>query len=100
VGLGIVGVEVVAARESTVTARYPAYMGLLLGMALHVTLQVLLALESALAAGLLALELDLLDDVGQVLQAQVRPQELLLGWLATRLTVCADHLAISVNWRN
>lgn len=64
------------------------------------TLQVLLALESTLAAGLLALELDLLDDVGQVLQAQVRSQELFFGWLASRLAVCTDHLAISVDWRN
>jgi hypothetical protein len=100
VGLGVMGVEVVAARESTMAARYPAYMGLLLGVALHVTLEVLLALETALAAGLLALELNLLNDVGQVLQAHVRSQELLFRWLASWLTVCADHLAISVDWRN
>jgi len=62
VGLGIVCVEVIAARESTVAARHPTDMRLLLGVALHVTLEVLLALESALAAGLLAFELDLLDD--------------------------------------
>lgn len=30
VGLGVVGVEIVAARESTMAARYPANMGLLL----------------------------------------------------------------------
>jgi hypothetical protein len=37
-GLGVVSVEVVAAGESTMAARHPAYVGLLLGMALHVAL--------------------------------------------------------------
>lgn len=62
VGLGIVGVEVVAAREGSVAARNPADMRLLLGVALHVTLEVFLALETPLAARLLALELHLLND--------------------------------------
>jgi hypothetical protein len=92
VSLGIVSVEVVAAGESSVAARHPAYVGLLLGMALHMTLEVLLTLKAAFAPRLLALELDLLDDCGKILQAQVGPQQLLFGWLASRLTVCANHL--------
>lgn len=62
VGLGVVSVEVVAAGECTVTSRNPADMRLFLGVALHVTLKVLLTLETPLAARLLALELHLLDD--------------------------------------
>lgn len=62
VGLGIVGVEVVAAGKGTVTARNPADMRLLLGVALHVALEMFLALETPLAARLLALELNLLND--------------------------------------
>lgn len=89
VGLGVVGVQIVAARECTVTTRNPAYMRLLLGVALHVTLEVLLALEATLAAGLLALELHLFDDRWQVFETQSGPKELLLrrlpGWLAVSL---------------
>lgn len=62
VGLGIVGVEVVAAGEGAVAARNPADMRLLLGVALHVALEMFLALETPLAARLLALELHLLND--------------------------------------
>ena len=60
-------------------ARHPANMGLLLRMTLHVTLQMLLALEAALAARLLALELDLLDNCREVLETKVRSDQLLLG---------------------
>jgi hypothetical protein len=62
VGLGVVGVEVVASGEGAVTARNPANVRLFLGVALHVSLEMLLALEPPLAARLLALELHLLDD--------------------------------------
>lgn len=62
VGLGIVGIQVVAAREGTVAARNPAYMRLLLGVTLHVAFEMFLALETSLAARLLALELHLLND--------------------------------------
>lgn len=62
VGLGVVCVEIVAAGESAVAARDPANMRLLFGVALHMALEVLLALETPLAARLLALELHLLDD--------------------------------------
>jgi hypothetical protein len=62
VGLGVVGVKVVASGEGTVTARNPANVRLFLGVALHVSLEMLLALEPPLAARLLALELHLLDD--------------------------------------
>jgi hypothetical protein len=62
VGLGVVCVKIVAAGESAVAARDPADMRLLFGVALHMTLEVLLALETTLAARLLALELHLLDD--------------------------------------
>jgi hypothetical protein len=79
VGLGVVGIEVVTARKRAMTARHPAYMRLLLGVTLHVTLKVLLTLEAALAAGLLALELHLLDDGWQVFETQVRTEELLFG---------------------
>lgn len=71
VGLGVVSVEIVTARESTVAARYPANMRLFLGVALHMTLQMFLTLEPTLATGLLALELDLLDDRRQVLETQI-----------------------------
>jgi hypothetical protein len=79
VGLGVVGVQVVASGESAVAAGNPANVWLLLGVALHVALQVLLTLKATLATGLLALELDLLDDRGQVLQAQVGANQLLFG---------------------
>ena len=62
VGLGVVGVEVVASGEGTVATRNPANMRLFLGVALHVSLEMLLALEPPLAAWLLALELHLLND--------------------------------------
>lgn len=62
VGLGVVSVEVVAAREGAVAARNPTDMRLLLGVALHVALEMFLALETPLAARLLALELHLLND--------------------------------------
>lgn len=94
VGLGVVGVQVVAPRECSVAARHPANMGLLLGVALHVALQVLLALETALATGLLALELHLLDDRGQVLKAQVGTHKLLLGRLARGLTVAQQTIVV------
>lgn len=71
VGLGVVSVEIVTARESALAARYPANMRLFLGVALHMTLQMFLTLEPAFATRLLALELDLLDDRRQVLQTQV-----------------------------
>lgn len=100
VGLRIVCIEVVAPGESSVAARNPANMRLLFGMTLHVTLEVLLALKSALAARFLALELDLLDDWGQIFQTQGGAQELLLGWLARWLAVCAEHVAIPVDWRD
>jgi len=79
VGLGVVCVQIVASGESAVAAGDPANVRLLLGMALHVALEVFLALEATLATRLLALELDLLDDRGQVLQTQVGAQQLLLG---------------------
>lgn len=87
--LGVVRVEVVAAGECPVAPRDPAYVRLLLGVALHVPLQVLLSLEAAWAAGLLALELDLLDDGWQVVEGEVRlgrvsPGEL-AGWVALAL---------------
>lgn len=62
VGLGVVCVEVVAAGECSMAPRHPADVRLLFRVALHVPLQVLLPLEAARAAGLFALELDLLDD--------------------------------------
>lgn len=62
VGLGVVGIEVVTPGEGTVATRNPANMRLLLGVALHVSLEMLLALETPLAARLLALELHLLND--------------------------------------
>lgn len=71
VSLGVVGIQVVTAGESTVASRNPADMGLLFGVALHVSLKVLLTLEASLAAGLLALELHLFDNSGQIFQAQV-----------------------------
>lgn len=48
-------------------ARNPADMGLFLGVALHVALEVFLSLEATLAARFFALELHLLDDGWQVL---------------------------------
>lgn len=62
VGLSIVSVEVVAAREGAVASRDPTDMRLLLGVTLHVALEMFLALETPLAARLLALELHLLND--------------------------------------
>lgn len=94
VGLGIVGVKIVAARESSVATGHPAYMRLLLRMALHVALQVLLALETALATRLLALELHLLDNGRQVLEAQVGTHKLLLGRLARGLAVAQQAIVV------
>lgn len=94
VGLGVVGIQVVTTGESSVAAGHPADMGLFLGMALHVALQMLLALETTLATRLLALELDLLDDGWQVLEAQVGAHKLLLRRLARRLTVAQQTIVI------
>jgi hypothetical protein len=62
VSLCVMCVEVVASRETAVASGYPANMGFLLGVTLHVSLEMFLSLESALATRLLAAELDLLDD--------------------------------------
>lgn len=71
VGLGVMGVEVITAREGTVAAGNPANMRLLLRMTLHVTLEMFLTLEATLAARLLAFELHLFDDGRKVLKTQV-----------------------------
>jgi hypothetical protein len=71
VSLGIVSVEVVASRKGTVAPRNPANMGLFLGMALHMPLQVLLSLEAPIATRLFAFELNLFDDWRQIFQHQV-----------------------------
>ena len=68
--LGVMSVEVVTAREGPVAPRHPAYMGLFLRVALHVSFQMLLALETALAARLFALELHLSDDRWQALKRE------------------------------
>lgn len=57
--------------------RHPAHMRLLLRVALHMPLEVLLALEPALAARLLAFELNLLDDRRQVVQGKAVLRRLL-----------------------
>lgn len=98
VGLGVVGVQVVAARECTVAARDPAHMRLLLGVALHVPLEMFLALETTLAARLLALELHLLNDRRQVLEAESGSKELFLRGFARRLAMTL-HQAITVDRR-
>lgn len=61
------------------------------------TLEMLLALEAALASGLLALKLNLFDNGWQVLQAQIGAGQLLLGGFAGRLAVgVAAHQTIPV----
>ena len=68
VGLGVVGIEVIAAPEGALAPGHPADMGLLFGVALHMPLQMFMPLESPFATGLLALELDLANDMGQGIQ--------------------------------
>jgi hypothetical protein len=67
VSLGVMSVEVITAREGSVAARNPADMRLLFRVALHMSLEVLLSLETTFAAGLLASELDLFDDRRKIL---------------------------------
>lgn len=78
-GLGVVGIEIVTAGEGAMTAGDPTDMGLLLGVALHVSLQVLLSLEATLATGLFTLELNLFDDGGKVLERKALLGRLLPG---------------------
>lgn len=96
VGLRVMSIQIVAARKRAVASGNPADMGLFLRVALHVTLEVFLALEPTLAAGLLALELDLLDDWRQVLETQCRSKKLLLGRLAGWLAMALNQ-AITVH---
>lgn len=101
VRLRIVGIEIITAGKGTVATWNPAHMRLFLRVALHVTLQVLLALEAALATGLLALELNLLDNGRQVFQAQIGAGQLLLGGFAGGLAVgVAAHQTIPVARRH
>lgn len=67
-------------------------------MALHVSLQVLLTLESSIAARFFALELDLLDDRRKVLEHQV----LLGGLPSERLSrphTVGPPKPVPVHWR-
>jgi hypothetical protein len=99
VGLGVVGIEVIAPGECAVAAWNPTNMGLLLGVALHVPLEMLLALETSLAARLLALELNLLDHSGEVFKAKVGANQLLFGGFSRRLAM-SPHDAITVDRRH
>lgn len=98
VGLRVMRVQVVTARESPFAARNPAYMRLLLRVALHVSLQMLLPLEATLATGLLALELDLLDNRWKVLQTQALLRRLLPSNFPGGLALDSGE-TIAINWR-
>lgn len=84
VSLGVVCIEVIASGETPVASWHPAYMRLLLGVALHVPLEMLLPLESTFTTWLLASELDLLDDGGQVLKLEALLGDRLLNGLLGR----------------
>lgn len=66
--LGIVCVEIVTTRKCPIAAGDPTNMGLLLGVAFHMSLQMFLSLKTTLATRFFASKLDLLYDGWKVLE--------------------------------